>query len=40
LELLFEYKDISAWSYKEMLGLDPKGVVHHLSIKKDISPKK
>ncbi|TYK29707.1 uncharacterized protein E5676_scaffold3607G00170 [Cucumis melo var. makuwa] len=33
MSLLTEYKDIFAWSYKEMPGLDPKVVVHHLAIK-------
>ena len=27
-ELLLDYKDVFAWSYKEMSGLDPKVVVH------------
>ncbi|TYK20546.1 uncharacterized protein E5676_scaffold237G001340 [Cucumis melo var. makuwa] len=30
---LIEYRDIFAWSYKEMSGLDPKVAVYHLSIK-------
>ena len=29
-ELLLGYKDIFAWSYKEMPGLDPKFAVHQL----------
>ena len=29
-----------AWSYQEMLGLDPKVAVHHLSLRKGVSPKK
>ncbi|RVW32939.1 Transposon Ty3-G Gag-Pol polyprotein [Vitis vinifera] len=29
-ELLLDYKDVFAWSYKEMLGLDPKVAVHQL----------
>ena len=33
MSLLTEYRDIFAWSYKEMLGLDSKVVVHHLVIK-------
>ncbi|XP_070040997.1 uncharacterized protein [Nicotiana tomentosiformis] len=33
IELLKEFKDVFAWSYKEMLGLDPKVVVHHLAVK-------
>jgi len=40
LEVLSEYKDVFAWNYKEMPGLDPKVVVHRLSIKRGISPKK
>ncbi|XP_070008667.1 uncharacterized protein [Nicotiana sylvestris] len=34
VELLKEYKDVFAWSYKEMLGLDSKVAVHHLVVKK------
>jgi len=33
-DLLSEYKDMFAWSYKEMSGLDPKIAVQHISIKK------
>ncbi|XP_057250646.1 transposon Tf2-1 polyprotein [Beta vulgaris subsp. vulgaris] len=40
LELLMEYKDVFAWSYKEMPGLDPRVVVHRLAIKKGVSSKK
>ncbi|KAL0415951.1 UNVERIFIED_CONTAM: Transposon Tf2-11 polyprotein [Sesamum latifolium] len=36
--LLHEFKDVFAWSYKEMPGLDPKVVVHHLSVKKGVRP--
>ncbi|XP_070052704.1 uncharacterized protein [Nicotiana tomentosiformis] len=32
IELLKEFKDVFAWSYKEMPGLDPKVAVHHLAI--------
>ena len=32
-ELLLGYKDVFAWSYKEMPGLDPKVVVHQLMAK-------
>ena len=39
-DLLLECKDVFTWSYKEMPGLDPKVIVHCLSIKKGISPKK
>ena len=38
-DLLSEYKDVFAWSYKEMLGLDPRVAIHYLSIKKGVSPK-
>jgi len=38
--LLSEYRDVFAWSYKEMLGLDPKVAVHNFAIKKGVSPKK
>ena len=38
--LLFEYRDVFAWSYKEMPGLDLKVAVHNLAIKKGVSPKK
>jgi len=40
LELLSEHKDVFAWSYKEIPGLDSKIAVHRLSIKRGISPKK
>ena len=30
LSLLKAYKNVFAWSYKKMSGLDPKVVVHHL----------
>ncbi|KAA0054385.1 uncharacterized protein E5676_scaffold2750G00020 [Cucumis melo var. makuwa] len=38
LSLLIEYKDIFAWSYKEMPGLDPNVAVHHLAIKLGYGP--
>ncbi|KAL2937526.1 Transposon Tf2-6 polyprotein [Bienertia sinuspersici] len=38
--LLKEYRDVFAWSYKEMPGLDPKVAAHRLAIKKGVSPKK
>ncbi|KAH6815278.1 hypothetical protein C2S51_020098 [Perilla frutescens var. frutescens] len=40
IELLKEFKDVFAWSYKEMPGLNPKIVVHHLAVKKGIRPVK
>ncbi|XP_075086299.1 uncharacterized protein LOC142169006 [Nicotiana tabacum] len=39
-KLLTEYKDVFAWSYKEMPGLSPKVVVHHLGIKCAARPMK
>ncbi|KAL0295178.1 UNVERIFIED_CONTAM: hypothetical protein Sangu_2512800 [Sesamum angustifolium] len=38
--LLHEFKDVFAWPYKEMLELDPKVAVHHLSVKKGARPVK
>ncbi|KAL0405690.1 UNVERIFIED_CONTAM: Transposon Tf2-12 polyprotein [Sesamum latifolium] len=38
--LLHEFKDVFAWSYKKMPGLDPKVAVHHLSVKKGARPVK
>ncbi|KAL0298430.1 UNVERIFIED_CONTAM: hypothetical protein Sradi_6502800 [Sesamum radiatum] len=35
-----EFKDVFAWSYKEIPGLDPKVVVHHLLVKKGAGPVK
>ena len=32
-ELLSEFKNVFAWIYKEMPGLDPKITVHNLAIK-------
>ena len=32
-QLLLEYKDVFAWTYKEMPGLDPIIVVHHFALK-------
>ena len=32
IELLKEYKDVFAWAYDEMPGLDPSLVVHRLNI--------
>ena len=39
-ELLKEYKDVFTWTYKEMPGLDPKVVVHYLSIRHGVRPTK
>ncbi|XP_070030061.1 uncharacterized protein LOC142166988 [Nicotiana tabacum] len=40
IELLKEFKDVFAWSYKEMSGLDPKVDVHHLAVKRGACPRK
>ena len=40
LELLTEYKDVFAWMYKEMPGLDPRVAVHRLAIKQKVRPVK
>ncbi|CAL8990430.1 unnamed protein product [Prunus brigantina] len=37
-QLLLEYKDVFAWTYKEMPGLDPKVAVHHLAVKPGTRP--
>ncbi|KAM2613714.1 hypothetical protein TB2_028421 [Malus domestica] len=34
-QLLSEYKDVFAWTYKEMPGLDPVIAVHHLAVEID-----
>ena len=38
VDLFKEYKDVFAWSYKEMRRLDPKVEVHHLAVKSDVHP--
>ncbi|KAL0446355.1 UNVERIFIED_CONTAM: Transposon Tf2-12 polyprotein [Sesamum latifolium] len=35
ITLLHEFKDLFAWSYKKMPGLDPKVAMHHLSVKRN-----
>ncbi|KAL0457935.1 UNVERIFIED_CONTAM: hypothetical protein Slati_0420700 [Sesamum latifolium] len=35
---LDEYRDVFAWTYKEMPGLDPKVAIHHLSIRHGVRP--
>ncbi|XP_031090967.1 uncharacterized protein LOC115995960 [Ipomoea triloba] len=40
VELLKEYIDVFAWTYKEMPGLDPKVAVHRLVVKKACRPVK
>jgi hypothetical protein len=38
--LLKEFRDVFAWSYKEMSSLDPKIVIHHLAIRDGVAPVK
>ena len=38
LKLLVEYKDVFAWTYMEMPGLNPSIALHHLAVKKSMSP--
>jgi hypothetical protein len=40
LELLTEYKDVFVWTYKEILGLEPRVEVHQLEIKQEARPVK
>ncbi|XP_070007594.1 uncharacterized protein [Nicotiana sylvestris] len=40
IELLKEFRNVFAWSYKEMPGLDPKVALHHLVIKNGALPVK
>ena len=40
VELLKEYRVVFPWTYKEMPGLNPKIVVHHLSIRHGVRPTK
>lgn len=40
IKLLWEYKDVFAWSYKEMSGLDPKVAVHYLTVRHGVRPVK
>ena len=40
IELLREYPDIFAWSYKDMPGLDPEVVEHRLPLKHECPPVK
>ncbi|KAH0761272.1 hypothetical protein KY290_017345 [Solanum tuberosum] len=37
-KLLVEFKDVFAWSYREMSGLSPRIAIHHLGIKKGTRP--
>ncbi|KAG9458174.1 hypothetical protein H6P81_002682 [Aristolochia fimbriata] len=38
MSLLSEYKDVFAWSYTEMPGLDPTVAIHKLAIKSGVKP--
>ena len=38
LKLLVEYKDVFAWTYKEMSGFNPSIALHHLVVKKGVRP--
>ena len=38
--LMKVYKDVFAWNYENMPGLDPQVVMHRLNIKPDIKPVK
>ena len=40
LKLLIEYKDVFAWTYKEMPGLNPSIALHHFVVKKSVCPVK
>ena len=38
VSLVKSYKDVFTWSYKKIPGLDPKLVIHHLTIKLEHRP--
>ena len=38
IDILKKYRDVFAWTYKEMPGLNPKVAVHHLAVKKGVRP--
>ena len=38
--LLKEYKDVFAWSYQDMPGIDPEIVQHHIALHPDSKPVK
>ncbi|XP_070039983.1 uncharacterized protein [Nicotiana tomentosiformis] len=38
IKLLKEHRDVFAWSYKEMHGLEPKVAVHHLAVNNGARP--
>ncbi|XP_024027182.1 uncharacterized protein LOC112093283 [Morus notabilis] len=39
-QCLREYRDVFAWSYKDMPGLDPEAAVHKLAVSNDVQCKK
>ncbi|XP_071933626.1 uncharacterized protein [Coffea arabica] len=40
VDLLLEFRDVFAWNYSEMPGLDPRVAVHNLSVKQGTKPVK
>ncbi|GAA0172935.1 hypothetical protein LIER_26661 [Lithospermum erythrorhizon] len=40
VDLLHQFRDVIAWTFKEMPGLDPRVAVHHLAIKNGARPVK
>nr|XP_027086548.1 uncharacterized protein LOC113708287 [Coffea arabica] len=38
VDLLLEFKDVFAWNYSEMPGLDPRVAVHNLSVQRGTKP--
>ena len=40
VHLIREYKDVFAWNYEDMLGVDPQIAMHHLNINLDTKPVK
>nr|XP_027068875.1 uncharacterized protein LOC113694208 [Coffea arabica] len=40
VDLLLEFRDVFAWNYSEMPGLDPRVAVHNLSVKRGTKPVK
>ena len=40
IHLIREYKDIFAWNYEDILGLNPQIAMHRLNIKLDAKPVK
>ena len=38
VSLLFDYRDVFAWSYSDMKGLDPRYYQHQILLKQDARP--